>query len=163
MRLLYSVAFAVLMGGLSACTRPQATSEAAPSAAAQAPAEVLPVAVDVPTFVGYTIEEVRSRLGTPRESQLEPTVAAPKQRRGKSLRVADEGWTNTFETNGVTLAVTFNARTRRVRDIVLIGDNEAELMQRGNLILTAPAYIVLPVLNPIKTTELLGVRVIGRR
>jgi hypothetical protein len=121
------------------------------------------VAVDVPTFVGYTIEEVRSRLGTPRESQLEPPIAKLNQRRRKSLRVADEGWTNTFETNGVTLAVTFNARTRRVRDIVLLGNSEDELMQRGNLILTAPAYIVLPVMNPEKATELLGVRVIGRR
>ncbi len=119
--------------------------------------------VDVPAFVGYTIEEVRSQLGPPREKQLEPPVAKPKHLRRKSLRIADEGWTNTFETNGVTLVVTFNARTRRVRDIVLLGDNETELMQRGNLILTAPAYIVLPVLNPEKTTELLGVRVIGRR
>ncbi len=121
------------------------------------------MAIDVPSFVNYSIEEVRSRLGTPRETQLEPPVVKPTQRRRKSLRVADEGWTNTFETNGVTLAVTFNARTRCVRDIVLLGDSEDELMQRGNLVLTAPAYIVLPVMNPEKATELLGVRVIGRR
>jgi hypothetical protein len=119
--------------------------------------------VDVPTFVGYTIEEVRSRLGPPRESQAEPPIAKPQSLPRSSVRIQDDGWINTFETNGLTLEVTFNARTRLVRDIVLRGSNEDELMQRGNLVLTAPAYIVLPVLNPDKTTELLGVRVIGRR
>lgn len=120
------------------------------------------MAVDLPPFVGYTIEEVRSRLGSPRESQLEPLPTRPKRLARKSLRVKDEGWTNTFETNGVTLMVTFNARTRRVRDIVLIGTDEEELMQRGNLTLTSATYIVLPVYNPQKSTDLLGVRVIGR-
>jgi hypothetical protein len=163
MRLLYPVVFAVLLSGMSACTRPQATSEVAPPSAKAGLPEVIPVAVDVPAFVGYTIEEVRSQLGPPRESQAEPPIAKSKPLRTSSLRIKDEGWINTFETNGVALEVTFNARTRLVRDIVLRGSNEEELMQRGNLILTAPTYIVLPVLNPANTTELLGVRVIGRR
>ena len=120
------------------------------------------MAVDVPTFVGNTIEEVRNCLGRPRESQLEPPPTRPKRTARKSLRVKDEGWTNTFDTNGVTLVVTFNARTRRVRDIVLTGTDEEELMQRGNLTLTSPTYIVLPVYNPQKSSDLLGVRVIGR-
>ncbi|SMB98072.1 hypothetical protein SAMN00120144_4165 [Hymenobacter roseosalivarius DSM 11622] len=75
----------------------------------------------------------------------------------------DEGWVNTFETGGVTLVVTFNARTRKVRDIVMTGNNEEELMQRGNLTLTASSYIVLPVFAPEAATTLLGVRVIKRR
>lgn len=155
MRLVYSLVLLLLLSA-AACTRPQTTSETT------APRLVAPVAVDVPTLAGYSIEEVRRQLGPPRETQLEPPVARPKRTIHKSLRVKDEGWSNTFEKNGVTLIVTFNARTRLVRDIVLTGSNEEELMQRGNLTLTAPNYIVLPLLNPQNTSDLLGVRVVVR-
>ena len=130
--------------------------------AAPAPA-VAAVAVDVPTLIGYSIEEVRRQLGPAQETQLEPPASTAKRPVRKSLRVKDEGWSNTFVKNGVTLVVTFNARTRAVRDIVLTGNNEEELMQRGNLTLTASTYIVLPVLNPQNTGEVLGVRVVVGR
>jgi hypothetical protein len=114
-------------------------------------------------LIGYSIEGVRKQLGSPRETQVEPPAAQPKPRKTRSLRVKDEGWVNTFETSGVTLVVTFNARTRKVRDIVLAGNNEEELMQRGNLTLTASSYIVLPVFAPEAASELLGVRIISSR
>ncbi|MBC6605297.1 hypothetical protein H8B13_00550 [Hymenobacter sp. BT188] len=162
MRLFYSFVFAVLVLSAGACTRSQSPSEKTPPTAV-APPVTVPVAVDLPSLVGYSIEEVRQHLGAPRETQVEPPAAQPKLRKTRSLRIKDEGWINTFEKSGVTLIVTFNARTRKVRDIVMTGNNEEELMQRGNLILTAPSYIVLPVFAPEAATELLGVRVIKRR
>ncbi|WP_133272179.1 hypothetical protein [Hymenobacter radiodurans] len=162
MRLFYPSVFAVLVLSAGACTRSQPPSEIKPPAAV-APSVTLPVAVDLPSLVGYSIEEIRERLGAPRETQAEPLAVQPKPRNSKSLRIKDEGWINTFETGGVTLIVTFNARTRKVRDIVMTGNNEEELMQRGNLTLTAPSYIVLPVFAPETATQLSGVRVIKRR
>lgn len=143
----------------AACIRSQPSSEIK---SAVAPPTTVPVAVDLPTLAGYTIEQVRQQLGAP-QTQAEPPPAQPQPRSSRSLRIKDEGWANTFETGGVTLIVTFNARTRKVRDIVMNGSNEEELMQRGNLILTAPSYIVLPVFAPEAVTTLLGIRVIKRR
>lgn len=147
---------------LASCMGTQSAIEttAVTSARPAKPIPAQPVAVDVAQLVGLPIDEVRRILGPARESSsgnqgLEPTA--------EQLRLTNgEGWTNTFERNGQTVIVTFHARTRKVRDIVLVGTNEEELLQRGNLSLTATRYIVLPFTASDSATTISGLRIVAR-
>ncbi|SNC60005.1 hypothetical protein SAMN06265337_0170 [Hymenobacter gelipurpurascens] len=156
----YITVFLVL-AGLAGCTGAQSSASEVINPTSKESTSVVAVAVDVPQLVGHSIDEVRKVLGPAREKSsatigLEPTPAQMKATKG-------EDWINTFEQGGQTLVVTFNARTRTVRDIVLIGSDEDYLLRAGNLNLTASNYIVLPVPNPKDTREVVGLRVISRK
>lgn len=142
----------------AACTRttPAIERDAAP------PAQAKPVTgLNMPALVGRNIDEVRQVLGKPREAEAASVGAEPT---AKQLRTnqADE-WLNTFDYQGATVVATFNARTRKVRDLVLLGTNEDELMRRGNLDLVSDTYLVLPVPNPAEPSKITGIRVLARK
>ncbi|OUJ74133.1 hypothetical protein [Hymenobacter crusticola] len=144
---------------MAACTGRSTVSEKRVSTVEPPPAEHAPF--DVTALVGRNIDQLRRKLGPPREAAkqnlgLEPTPA-------QKQTAAGENWNNTFEKDGTTLIVSFNARTRKVHDIIVVGDDEEELMRRGKLTLTALNYIVLPVLNPENTSRVLGLRVVPLR
>ena len=152
------MALLVLLCGGAACTR------SAPVLETDAPdRRDLPPAgrrLNVPALVGRSIDQVRQRLGPPRETRqqaigLEPTAEQMRTTKG-------EGWINTFEHEGTTIVVTFNARTREVNDLVLLGANEDELLRRGNLDFVADKYLVLPVTDPTAPSRILGIRVVKR-
>ena len=113
-------------------------------------------------MLGRNIDQLRRMLGPPLEAAArdaraaEPTAAQKRTPKG-------ENWNNTFEKNGTTLIVSFSARTRKVHDIIVVGNDEDELMHRSNINLTAVNYIIVPVLNPENTNQVLGVRVIPLR
>jgi hypothetical protein len=115
----------------------------------------------MPALVGRNIDQVRRALGPPVETKDEPIGIEPTAEQMKATK--GEDWINTFEKNGSTVVVTFNAKTRRVLDMVLIGSNEDELMRRGNLSLTAQNYLVLPVTDPKNADKVSGLRVVSRR
>jgi hypothetical protein len=160
----YSFVSLGLLLGLASCMGSQSATETLVSKAPPRSASArdrLPVAVDVPQLIGLNIDELRKMLGPAYESTsekmgLEPTAEQLKATKG-------EGWVNTFDYHGRTLVVTFHALTRKVRDIVLIGSNEDELLQVGHLSLTASNYIVLPVPDSQSTTQISGLRVVGRK
>jgi hypothetical protein len=117
-------------------------------------------ALNVAELVGRDIDYVRRQLGPPRETRqqaigLEPTAAQMRATKG-------EDWINTFEQQGTTIVITFNARTRQVRDLVLLGSNEDELLRRTGLEYVADKYLVLPVTNPTEPSKIMGVRVVAR-
>ncbi|RIY10463.1 hypothetical protein D0T11_09680 [Hymenobacter rubripertinctus] len=117
--------------------------------------------VDLPDLMGRNIDQVRRKLGAPRESKeqaigLEPTAEQMQSTKGQD-------WINTFEQNGLTIVATFNARSRKVRDLVVVGSDEDEILRRANLSLTAPNYMVLPVANPSNNREIIGMRVVDRK
>lgn len=160
MRLFHYLPVVLLLSGVAACSGSQSISESSNPATGSAEASRT-AAVDVPSLVGRNIDQVRRSLGTPRETKdqkigLEPTVEQMKATKG-------EDWINTFERNGTTVVATFNARTRKVRDLVVVGSDEDELLRNGNLSLTAPGYMVLPVANPQNNREIVGMRVVSRK
>ncbi|WP_400190263.1 hypothetical protein [Hymenobacter sp. B81] len=119
------------------------------------------VKVDMPALVGRNIDQIRRVLGSPTETTQSTVGAEPSAAQMRATK--GEGWINTFEYSGSTIVVTFNARTRKVRDLVLVGTNEDELMRRGNLSLVSPDYVVLPVENPTQPSKITGVRVVARK
>lgn len=142
-----------------ACTGAQTASE--PRTPATESAAAPAAALDVPALVGRNIDQVRRVLGPPREAPDRKVGAEPTAEQMKATK--GEDWINTFEHNGVTVVVTFNARTRKVRDLVLVGTDEDEILQKGNLSLTSAQYIVLPVVNPSNNREIMGMRVVAQK
>ncbi|OWP64515.1 hypothetical protein CDA63_03865 [Hymenobacter amundsenii] len=145
---------------MAACSGSQMASErSSPNTGSQAAGRT--AAVDVPALMGRNIDQVRRTLGAPKETKeqaigLEPTAEQMRMTKGQD-------WINTFERNGTTMIVTFNASNRKVRDLVLVGSDEDELLREANLSLTAPEYMVLPVMNPSNASEIIGMRVVARR
>jgi hypothetical protein len=145
----------------AACTRNPASAEtdtlskAVPGAT---PPSTGAYALNVPALVGLNIDEVRRQLGQPQEGHHQAMGAEPQ-----NADPQGEDWVNTFERQGITVVVTFNTRTRKVRDLVLPGSKEEELMRRGNLSFVSEDYLVLPVIDKAEPSLLQGVRVIQRR
>lgn len=147
-------------GSLPACTSTQPAAESSSSYSSSSAA--LPAGTfDLPILVGRNIDQLRRGLGTPHEATqqtmgMEPTPEQMRLTRG-------EDWINTFEKNNTTVVATFNARTRRVRDLVIVGTDEDEMMSRTNLSFTDPDYTVESIVNPEKPTQTIGLRVTPKR
>jgi hypothetical protein len=109
---------------------------------------------DVPALVGTSIDGLRQRLGATRP--LPPALAAAMP----EARLALQDSVTTFRTGGLTLVASYNARSREVRDLLLLGHHEDSLMGRARLRADAPNYLVMPVFYNGSTFRLLGLRVI---
>ncbi len=160
MRPCYYLSPLMLLAGLGACTGTQTKTENNNPNSTRTES-TRAATLDVPLLIGHTIDQVRRSLGPPKETKdqeigIEPTSEQMQKTNG-------EDWVNTFERNGLTIVVTFNARTRKVRDLVLIGSDEDQLLRAGNLSLTDPDYIILPVAHPESSQAILGVRIVARK
>ena len=149
----------LLIGAIAACTGTQTATEAGSPAVARAET-VAPTSVNLPLLVGRSIDQVRRTLGPPRETKAQAIGLEPTDEQMKATKGQD--WINTFEKNGTTVVVTFDARTRKVNDLVVLGSDEDELMGRASLSLTDAAYTVQPIANPKNDRELIGLRVVGK-
>ena len=117
-------------------------------------AQVAPT-TDVPALLGVSIDGLRQRLGAA-QPLAEPLAATlPESRFGG---FADS--VTTFRTGGLTLVASYDARSRQVRDLLLLGHHEDSLMGRARLRSNAPNYLVMPVFYAGNSFRLLGLRVI---
>lgn len=154
----------LLLSGLALATQ-VACSSSQTSSEVEVPVQKRPVAaapasINLPELITHNIDYVRRRLGRPQEAADELVGADPSAAQLKATK--GEGWINTFDVQGTTLVVTFNARNRKVSDMVLMGTNEDQLMQRGRLTLNDPAYIVLSIPEPGQMNKVRGVRIVPR-
>lgn len=127
---------------------------------------VLPVAapvrdvagLDVPGLIALSIDEMSKRLG-PRlpvpVGFVDPLQGSLAQHHGQM----DSSML--FRARGLALVASYNHRTRQVSNLVLLGANETDLMRRAQLQLSAEQYLVLPVFQKERPTQLLGLRVLA--
>ncbi|MGI4762680.1 MAG: hypothetical protein ACRYF0_18360 [Janthinobacterium lividum] len=116
-------------------------------------AAVAPTA-NVPALLGSSIDGLRSRLGTAHPlpaGYLDPLSAG----------IASTDSLLSFRTGGLQLVATYNAQTRQVRDLLVLGQQEDSLMGRASLRSSAREYLVLPVFRPDNPQRLLGLRVLA--
>jgi hypothetical protein len=122
-------------------------------------AQIAPT-TDVPALLGASIDGLRQRLGAPRPLpaglQTTETVAVLGAANGKLDSVM------TFQTGGLLLLANYDARSRQVRDLLLLGHHEDSLMSRAHLRANADGYLVMPVFYAGKSFRLLGLRVIAK-
>ncbi len=145
----------LLAAGQQGCSRAREREDSATAVEQEGP--VRPTAavptVDVPAVVGRSIDEVRRRLGPP--EQLPAGFEDPIGRQpGDS--------TLTFQPRGLTVLASYDARSRRVLDLLVLGTDEDALMRRAGLAAGAPAYLLLPVFALNRSTRLVGLRVVPR-
>ena len=128
---------------------------AAPTAAV--PVSNLPQ-LNVPGLLPLSIDELIRRLGPPLPlpGGFADPVQASLARRGLPLDSAV-----LLRSKGLTLVATYDYHTRQLSDLLLLGTNETELMDRSQLLLGAANYLVLPVFQARHPTRLLGLRVLA--
>jgi len=118
--------------------------------------QVAPTA-DVPALVGASIDGLRQRLGATQPLPQALAEALPEAR----LALPDS--VTTFRTGGLTVVASYNARSREVRDLLLLGHHEDSLMGRAHLQANAPNYLIMPVFYNGNAYRLLGLRVIATK
>ena len=146
-----------LLTGLGACS---GVHETKPDGRHSVPAAPLPDTprLDVPGLLTLTVDELGQRIGpalrVPPTFQ-DPTLAPLVQQR----QHLDS--TVLFQYRGLNMVASFDYRTRKVSDLLLLGRNEEELMSRCQLLPTAKNYLVLPVFEEHRPTQLMGLRVLA--
>ena len=114
--------------------------------------------VDVPALLALSFDEMNQQLGPWQPLPpgfADPTLDPQVQRRGPIDSMA------MFRRGGLELVVAYVYRTRRVNDLLLLGNNEHELMSRAHLQLGADRYLVLPVFQARQSNQLMGLRVLA--
>jgi len=139
--------------GQLACSRAHEREDTAarvpvsPARTAAAPA------VNVAAAVGRTIDEVRQLLGPARA--LPAGFQDPVKRSGTDSTLV-------FQPRGLTVVASYDARTRHVLDLLVLGNDEDALMRRAGLQAESPAYLLLPVFALNRSTRLVGLRIVPR-
>jgi hypothetical protein len=141
--------------GLLGCSGSHETHRVPPPPARHV--QVAPTA-DVPALIGISIDELRQRIG--------PSQPLPKQfvaSQASDVLYATQSPLDSltaFRTGGLLVLATYNAHSRQVRDLLLLGHHEDSLMGRAHLNSSAANYLVMPVFHDSRSFRLLGLRVI---
>ena len=140
--------------GLAACSGAHEPTQTTTAARADAA-----VRTNVPALVGLSIDGLHRRLGPSRP--LPADFADPRVLASSGTRPTAPDSVASFQTGGITLIASFDARTRQVRDLLLLGPHEDSIMARTALRSNASNYLVLPVFYTQQPNRLLGLRVVA--
>lgn len=158
MRPTYPLLLVALTLGLGACS---GTHESQPDRAvplaARPPARDLS-GLDVPSLLNLSIDELSRRVGPPQpvpSDFSDPVLVAQMQRNQRLDSTA------LFHARGLAMVASYNHQSRQLSDLLLLGENENELMRRAQLQLSADNYLVLPVFQARRPTQLVGLRVLA--
>lgn len=146
---------AVAAAGPWACSRAHEREDRAVAARPPVPAAAgaaVPAA-NVAAAVGHSVDELPRWLGPPQA--LPAGFQDPVRRRAADAQLA-------FRPPGLTVVVSYDARTRHVLDLLVLGTDEDALLRRTGLLPGALAYLVLPVFAARRSTQLMGLRVVPR-
>ena len=111
--------------------------------------------VAVPALLGLSIDDLPRHLGPPQP------LPASVQVMLSQLPSPDEADSLLFfRHRTLEVLVSYDAKSRRFHDLLLLGSNEDRLMQRAGLAAETVTYLVLPVFQARHPTQLLGLRVV---
>jgi len=111
--------------------------------------------IDIPGLLNLSIDELSRPLGPRRPVPagfVDPTL---------SVRSQTVDSITLFQRHGLSIIASYDFRTRRVSDLLLLGSDENRLMSAAQLQLGADRYLVLPVFQARRPTQLLGLRVLA--
>lgn len=114
---------------------------------------------NVPALLGVSIDGLHERLGP--GQPLPPGVVNTLQVQVNDIETARQDSLASFRTGGLTLVASYDARTRQVSDLLLLGRREDSLMAQGTLKANARNYLVLPIFRLNKPGRLLGLRIVA--
>jgi len=140
---------------------------AAGCSGAHEPAQALPTpphasrvapTANVPALLGTSIDELRTKLGA--THTLPPDFVDPVAKNTLGLLPGKSDSLLAFRTGGLTLVASYNARTRQVHDLLVMGHQEDSLMARASLRANTSDYLLLPVFLTNRPNRLVGLRII---
>ncbi|AMR26041.1 hypothetical protein A0257_02280 [Hymenobacter psoromatis] len=138
------------VAGCSGAHEPAQTAPTPPRASVVATA-------NVPALLGKSIDSLRGKLG--------PAQALPANYKDPLETITAAAPTTdslaAFRTGGLTVVASYDARTRQVRDLLVLGQHEDSLLARASLRASARNYLIMPVFFANKPGHLLGVRVVA--
>jgi hypothetical protein len=108
---------------------------------------------DVPALLGKSIDGLRQQLGAQQPLPAGLTAIDTSTNSPDSLAA--------FQTGGLTLIASYDARSRQVRDLLLLGSHEDSLMGRANLRTNATDYLIMPVFYGRNSHRLKGLRIVA--
>ena len=123
----------------------------APSTAA------VPPVLDVPALLGLTVDELPARLGP--AGRVPATFVDPAAVSLNEIQAQIDS-SAFFRYRGIEIVVSYDAKTRYLIDVMLLGADEDHLMQQGHLALDAAKYLLVPVFKLHQPTALLGLRAV---
>jgi hypothetical protein len=130
------------------------SSHEPPQVPAKGPAHVqVAPTTDVPALLGKSIDGLRQQLGS-RQPVPAGLVAIDTSTNSPDSLAA-------FHTGGLILIASYDARSREVRDLLLLGNHEDSLMGRAGLRTNAANYLIMPVFYGRNSHRLMGLRVIA--
>jgi hypothetical protein len=113
--------------------------------------------LDVPGLLTLSIDKLTEEIG-PR-LPIPPGFIDPMMvPLAKASEQVDSAYL--FRYRGLAILASFDHRTRRVSNLLLLGSDEEQLMQQANLQLGMEHYLVMPVFKESHSARLLGVRII---
>lgn len=121
------------------------------------PRASLVATTNVPALLGKSIDSLRSELGPAQVVQRDFIDSMV----GNIAPVDKVDSLATFRSGGLTLVASYNVRTRRVRDLLVLGRHEDSLMARASLQANARNYLIMPVFFATKPSHLLGLRIVS--
>jgi hypothetical protein len=108
---------------------------------------------NVPALLGKSIDDLRQQLGARQPLPVGLTAIDTSTNSPDSLAA--------FKTGGLTLIASYDARSRQVRDLLLLGNHEDSLMGRANLRTNATNYLIIPVFYGRNSHRLKGLRIVA--
>ena len=158
MRPFLTTLFALTLAGVGACSGSHEPPHDQAVRPAPKRAERSASGLNVPGLLSLSIDEMSKQLG-PRhplpEGFLDPVLLPLMQRHEPMDSSA------LFRQRGLNIVASYDNRTRKVNNLLILGSNENELMRRAQLQLGAERYLVLPVFQEQAATQLLGLRVLA--
>jgi hypothetical protein len=116
------------------------------------------ILLDVPSLLTLSIDGLNRKIGP--YQRVAPGFVDPiLVPMAKQNEQVDS--TLLFRHKGIELVASYDYRTRRVSNLLLLGSDEDRLMAEGNLRLNSEQYLVLPVFESSRISKIMGVRVIA--
>ena len=148
-RLGWQLALSLVSSLLAACS----SSHEPPHVPVSGPASVqVAPTTNVPALLGKSIDGLRQQLGARQPLPAGLTTIDTSTSSPDSLAA--------FHTGGLTLIASYDARSREVRDLLLLGNHEDSLMGRAGLRTNATNYLIMPVFYGRNSHRLMGLRII---
>ncbi len=114
---------------------------------------------NVPALLGKSIDGLRGKLGA--AQALPPNYSDPLSAIITASPTGKTDSLSAFRVGGLILVASYDARTRQVRDLLVLGRHEDSLMAQASLRAGARNYLIMPVFYANKHNHLLGLRVIS--
>jgi len=150
------MAGAALLASASACSHLSEPAQEAGQTVVAPPAPRLAArVVALPALLGLSVDAVAQHLGPPR-----PVPASVRAMLAQLPGGGPADSTQFFRYRNLEVLVSYDAGTRRLIDLLLLGPNEDLLLQRAGLSAEDANYLLLPVFYVRRPTQLLGLRVV---